>query len=248
MILFVFAYHKDSEFERYQFILDNWEKFLDMKTPFQFLFVKSLDRDLQTHFKHQFIERKDPPDLKKFQCIGQEWAMVAEYIENHIDCKCWFWWEHDVLPVKKDCFDFFMRKWTPSCLIMGYRVKDNKWGMRKKINGVALYGRNYWSFIKPCFNLIGTADTRKAFGRKERGLYVEINKWYALKQHEEALFLTPALRLVHGVHDDSLINQVLTGIGPYPVVSNLHRKIRSTLKVLHHKYKRSGYVKHRPEH
>lgn len=133
MILFVFAYHKDSEFERYQFILDNWEKFLDMKTPFQFLFVKSIDRDLQTHFKHQFIERKDPPDLKKFQCIGQEWAMVAEYIESHIDCKCWFWWEHDVLPVKKDCFDFFMRKWTPSCLIMGYRVRDNKWGMRKKL-------------------------------------------------------------------------------------------------------------------
>jgi hypothetical protein len=247
LILFVFAYHNDGEFNRFQFILDHWEQLLDMKIPFQFLFVKSIDRDLRTRFRHQFLERRDPPDLKKFQCIGQEWAMVAQYIESSVDCTHWFWWEQDVVPVQRDCFDFFIRKWTPSCRIMGYRVRDNKWGMKNRINGVALYARDYWSFIKPYFNLLGTSDTRKEFGRKDKGLYVEINDWYALLHHEGRLVLTPSLRLVHGVRDDQLMEQVLTGNGPVPVVTEQYRKLRNAWVVVKHKYRRSGYRRYRPE-
>ncbi len=247
MIAFVFAYHNDGEFNRFQFILDHWAKLLDIKMPFQFLFVKSIDRDLRTDFGHRFLEHRDPPDLKKFQCIGQEWAMVAEYIENSVDCKYWFWWEHDVVPVRRDCFDFFVQKWSPSCRIMGYRVRDNKWGMKNRINGVALYSRDYWSFIKPCFNLLGTSDTRREFNRKDKGQYVEINDWYALLHHEGRLFLTPSLRLVHGVQNDLLMKQVLTGKGPYPVVSERYRKIRNALTVFKHLCLRSGYRQYLPE-
>lgn len=244
MVLFVFAYHNDCEFDRFQYILDHWEQLVNMQRPFQFLFVKSIDRDLQTRFKHLFLEHKDPLDLKKFQCIGQEWAMVAEFIENTIDCTYWFWWEFDVLPVKKDCFDFFIQKWTPSCRIMGYRVRDNKWGMKHRINGVALYARDYWSYIKPYFNLVGTSDTRKAFHKEEK-VYVEINKWYSLVHHEEKLFLTPILRLVHGIRDDSLLTQVLTGAGPHPMVSHLYRRLRNTVTVVRHEWR--GYQDFPPE-
>lgn len=231
-ILFVFAYHNDREFDRFQFILDRWEHLVDMHHPFHFLFVNSIDRNLQTKFKHRFLQYEDPPDLKKFQRVAQEWAIVARFIENTIDCKCWLWWESDVLPVKKDCFNYLLQLWTPSCRIMGYRVRDNKWGMKHRINGVAFYARDYWSYIKPHFNLVGTFDTRKAFHKDESNLFVEINDWYVSLHHEEKIFLTPSIRLVHGVRDESLINQVLTGKGPYQRVSNLYRKIRNAFTVL----------------
>ncbi|HPX56457.1 MAG TPA: hypothetical protein PK425_07960 [Syntrophales bacterium] len=245
MILFVFAYHHDREVDRFQFILDHWAQLLNLEHPFQFLFVKSTDRDLRTPFKHLLLEHKDPLNLKRSQCVSQEWAMVAQLIENTVECDYWFWWEYDVLPVKKDCFDFFIRKWTPSCRIMGYRVRDNKWGMKHRINGVALYARDYWSYIKSYFNLLGTFDTRKAFHNDENDLFVETNDWYSLVHHEERLFLTPSLRLVHGIRDDSLIKQILTGTGPYPMVSELNRKIRNKLTVLKHEYR--GYKRYPPE-
>lgn len=245
MILFVFAYHNDREFDRFQFILDHWQDLVDMRFPFQFLFVKTIERDLQTRFKHRFFKYQDQLDLKKFQRIAQEWASVSMFIESNIDCKCWFWWEPDVLPVKKDCFDYLIQKWTPSCRIMGYRVRDNKWGMKHRMNGVAFYAKDYWSYIKPHFNLLGTFDARKAFHEDEKDVFVELNDWYALVPHEEKLLLTPNLRLVHGVRDDSLIRQVLTGTQTYPMVSDLHRRIRNSLKVLWLECR--GYKKFRPE-
>jgi hypothetical protein len=247
MILFVFAYYNNHEFDRFQFILDNWEHLVDMKSPFKFLFVKSIDRYLRTEFEHQYLEYKDPSCLKGSQRVAQKWAAVSQLIESAIDCKYWFWWESDALPVKRDCFEFFTQKWTPSCRIMGYRVRDNKWGMKHRINGVALYARDYWSYIKPHFNLAGSFDTRKAFHNKENDLFVEINDWYSLLHHEGKLLLTPNLRLVHGIHDDSLINQVLTGNGPYPIVSNQHRRIHNSLKVLWYECLGSGHLMYRPE-
>ena len=245
MILFVFAYHNDQECDRFQFILDHWNQLVDLGTPFRFLFVKSIDRELLTSFDYDQLDYQDPPDLKKFQRVAAEWAAVARFVENRLMCDQWLWWEPDVLPVQKDCFDFLLRKWTPSCRIMGYRVRDNKWGMRNCMNGVALYSRDYWSYIEPHFSLAGTFDTRKPFMDDERDLFVEINAWYALVHHERKLLLTPSLRLVHGIRDDSLIRQVLTGVGPYPMIGSLRRKIRNYLKVLH--LDRKGYHDCLPE-
>jgi hypothetical protein len=217
MLLFVIAYHTPAEFERFQFILDHWTELVDMQSPFSFLFVDSIGRKLNAAYEHRTLTYKDPPDLKHFQCVSREWAFVAKHIADEIDCEQWFWWEQDVLPVRKDCFDFFLRFWTGSCRIMGYHVKDNMWGMRHKINGAAFYARNYWRYVEPHFDLSGTFDTRTAFDAKtQAGAFVELNRWYGLCHHEGALRLTPSLRLVHGIKDDSLIRQVLCGESTYP--------------------------------
>lgn len=43
------------------------------------------------------------------------------------------------------------------------------------------------------------------------------------------------------------MKQVLTGKGPYPVVSERYRKIRNALTVFKHLCLRSGYRKYLPE-
>ena len=245
LILFVFAYHNDREYDRFQYILDHWDRLVDMQTPFRFLFVKSINRELRTAFSYDHLDHQDPPDLKKFQQVSSEWAMVARFIEGRMDCDQWFWWESDVLPVRKDCFDFLLKKWTRSCQIMGYRVKDNKWGMQNCMNGVAFYSRDYWSCVKPYYSLFGTFDTRRPFRDDEQELFVDISPWYALTHHEGKLLLTTSLRLVHGIRDDSLISQMLTGSGPYPVVSSLRRKIRNRFNLW--RLERRGYHNHPPE-
>jgi hypothetical protein len=237
MLLFVMPYHNDQELEFFQFIIDHLTDFVEINIPFEFLFIHSIDKRIRTDFEHTFFAHRDDPAMKKWQHIAAEWFDVANHISENIDCKCWFWWEHDVLPVKKDCFDFFMSMWTESCQVMGYRVKDRKWGMKHKINGAAFYGKQYADYIRPFFSLEGTFDTRKAFNRKsEKGIFVELNRWYSLIHHEGPLLLTPAIRMVHGVKNRSLANQVLKGEKYYPVVSRIHRLIRNRLKVFYLNY------------
>lgn len=222
-VLFVMAYHGDRELDRFQEILSRWDDLLEMRSPFRFLFVSALDRKPTTAFDHSFLHHEDPPDTKRWKCVALEWARVARHVEESVDCDAWFWWETDVLPVRRDAFDFFLSLWTERCKIAGYRVRDRKWGMKRRINGVALYARDYWSFVKPCFNLDGTFDTRRPYLDAERDRFVELNRWYALVHHEERLRLTPELRLVHGIRDRSLLEQVLGGARRYRVFPGWYR-------------------------
>lgn len=230
----VMAYHNQREFEAFQFILEHWSDLVEMRSPFKFLFVKSYHRDIQTGHEHSVLEYQDPPEMtKRCQLINRQWSVVARHIWQSVECKCWFWWEHDVLPVRKDCFEFFMQKWTNKCQIMGYRVKDKLFGMHKRINGVAFYARDYWRFMEPYFNLDTFFDRLRPFGRKDRRLFVELNKWYFLAHHEGPVVLTPRMRLVHGVKDHSLRDQIVNGTRNYPVHSDLRRTIRGRLKVVY---------------
>jgi hypothetical protein len=234
MLLFVMAYHNDKELETFQIILDNWEKLLEMKMRFKFLFVESVGRRISTHYDHVFLRYDDShlTETNSQMRVSLEWSLVARYIEKHIDCSYWFWWEPDVLPVRRDCFEKFMSLSHDRCQIMGYRVRDNLWGMRNKIGGVALYVKDYWSYMQPFFDLNGTFDTRRTFERKkDGGVFVELNKWYALVHHEGRLRLTPGLRLVHGIKNNSLLNQIIHGETNYPVVSDFRRAAMNKWKV-----------------
>lgn len=170
--------------------------------------------------------------MKPFQCVSRQWARVAEYVERNVDCRCWFWWEWDALPVRPDCFEFLLSLWGPQTQIMGYHVQDNKWGMRHCINGVAFYSRQYWSYIQSYFNFNGTFDSRKKFDpQTEEQQFVALNKWYALVHHEKRLRLTPSLRLVHGVKDTSLLDQVLGGRRRFRYLPDWYRTMRNRLRV-----------------
>jgi hypothetical protein len=240
------SYHNNDEFTKFQYILDNFSKLASIHEPFEFLFVHSIEKKVRTDFAHRFFAHKDDPSQKKWQHSGTEWFDVANYISQEVDCKCWFWWEPDVCPVRRDCFDFFMSMWKQDCQIMGYRVKDGKWGMKNKINGVAFYGRHFADYIRPYFNLEGTSDTRKAFHKKtEKGIFVELNRWYSLVHHEGPLLLTPDLRIVHGIKDNSLLKQIVTGQKTYPMASHIRRSIRNRLKILYFNY--IAYKKYPPE-
>jgi len=235
MMLFVMAYCNENEFTRFQFILDHWEQLVEMKSPFKFLFVTSIDKKLTTHYEHSFFNYKESPEIKNYeQQITLEWSKIAKYIADNIDCKYWFWWEWDVVPVKKDCFEFFIGFWTEQCQIMGYRAKDNMWGMRNKINGVAIYSKNYWKYIEPYFNLKGTFDTRKSFSKRtEKNVFVELNKWYCLRHHEGSLMLTPNIRIVHGIKDYSLLDQILGVANKYVMTSDFSRTIKNMQKIFY---------------
>ena len=237
VILFVMAYHNRMERERFQRILDHWHELVEMKSPFRFLFVDSLGEKLQTDFPHDVLEYKDLPLLKRFQRTAWKWAFVAQYVEENMDCTCWFWWEWDVLPVQKDCFEFFRQRWTGSCRVMGYHVKDNKWGMRHRINGVAFYARDYWSYFAPSFDAARTFDTCKRFDPKtDRNCFVELNRWYCLVQHEISssfpFALTPGLRLVHGIKNESLLEHMLGERKHFAVRSDTWRALRYRFKLL----------------
>lgn len=235
MLLFVMPYCNEYEREKFQLIVDNWDRIVEMRSPFRILFVKTIDTRVATGLEHSFLDYRDPDGLPDSWAlrVSTEWAQVARHIEDSVDCKYWFWWEHDALPVRQDCFEFFLRLWSGDrCRIMGYKVKDNECGMRNKINGVAIYSKHYWSYIKPYFNLNGGFDNNKVFCSKaEKDAFVELNKWYSLVQHEGRLLLTPNLRLVHGIKDHSLVNHVLGKGGAYPVVSDSYRAMRNALTV-----------------
>ena len=230
-LLFVMAYHNDREFDIFQEILSRWDDLVELSFPFRFLFVSALDRRLSTGFQHSFLNYEDPPDTKRWVCVALEWSRVARYIEESMDCDAWLWWESDVLPVRRDAFDLFLSMWTDGCKIAGYRVRDRKWGMKQCMNGVAFYARDYWSFLRPAFNLDGTFDTRRPFPDSERAQYIELNRWYALVHHEEKLRLTPEIRLVHGVRDRSLLEQILGGKQSYQVVPAWFRVVVNRLNV-----------------
>ncbi len=232
MLLFVMSYHTEKERTRFQSILDHWDDLVEMERPFQFLFIDSLGSPLRTSLPHHSIPYLDPAGLSRGELISAEWAYVARYISEQVDCDCWFWWEGDVLPVRKDCFEFFMKLWNPERLIMGYHIKDNRWQMRNMINGVAFYAKDFWSFLKPHFNPAITFDRQRAFTKKKDGeRFVELNRWYALCQHEGTLLLTPSLRLVHGIKDDSLLRQIVEGVETYPLQYDATRAVWCSLKV-----------------
>jgi hypothetical protein len=223
MLVIVMACHNRKELERFQLILDHWEHLVELNTSFQFLFVGSMGKQLRSRLPHRHLDYQDSPGLKRFQCVSHEWATVARFIEESVDCTCWFWWEWDVLPVRRDCFGFLLQRWTNHCRIMGYHVKDNTWGMRNKINGVAFYARDYWSFIQPVYNDTGTFDTRVTYDPDGSDCVV-LNPWYGLCHHEHPFVLTPALRLVHGIKNDTLFRQIVHGEKLYPVVSEPFRR------------------------
>ncbi|MBM3860948.1 MAG: hypothetical protein FJ395_15050 [Verrucomicrobia bacterium] len=233
MLLFVMPYHSAEERERFQLILERWNELVKMEMPFSFLYVGPSAGPISARFPHACLFHDDVKPLKRFQHIAQKWADVAEYVQHNVDCRCWFWWEPDVLPVKKDCFEFLLHFWGGQTEIMGYHVKDNKWGMKNCINGVAFYSKRYWSYIRPRFNLNGTFDTRKQFDPDtENDRFVALNKWYALVHHEKRLRLTPSLRLVHGIKDSSLLDQLLHGTRRFPCVPDLYRDTRNRLRLL----------------
>lgn len=232
MLLFVMAYHNEKEHETYQSILDHWDKLVEMKSPFKFLFVNSTGKKLNTTHEHTFLDHTDSPDTAKWKRVSAEWYKVARYISDNIECDYWFWWEHDVLPVKKDCFEFILSHRSENCQIMGYRVRDNLYGMRNRINGVAFYCRDYWKYIQEHFSLEGPFDTRRPFEPYiNGGIFVELNKWYSLILHEGLLMLTPDIRLVHGIKDNSLRDQIIKGICNYPEVTRFYRSARVWLRI-----------------
>jgi hypothetical protein len=236
-ILFVMAYHSRREFDQYRRILDHWEELVEMNSPFRILFVDSIGEKIRTHLPHDTIEYADPPGLRRHQCINLKWAFVARHVEEARDCALWFWWEADALPVRRDCFEFFKGLWRGSHRIMGYHVKDDMWGMRHRINGVAFYARDYWSYFQPSYDPAKTFDTCKRFDpRADRAHFAELNRWYGLVFHEKSsrrpFILSPGLRLVHGIKDESLLEHVLGRHRHFPVRSDAYRAVRNRYRWL----------------
>ena len=158
---------------------------------------------------------------------------VAQHINDSIDCDCWFWWEWDVLPIKKDCFAFLLQYWTEEAIIMGYHVQDYAYNMRHKINSVAFYDKHYWTFFHPYFerNPIPFDQVVK-FSSENSKLFVPLNKWFLLLHHEKDYILTPSIRLIHGVKDDRMLEQLLGKTVHYKTYSDLYRRFRYTLIIL----------------
>jgi hypothetical protein len=227
------SYHSSKELQRFQLILDHWTELVEMTMPFKFLFVDCIGERLQTSFEHRFLEYRDFEGRSKDLSITLEWAYDARYISENVDCDCWFWWETDVLPVRKDCFTFLMKHWNQERLIMGYHVRDNRWGMRNRINGSAFYSKHYWKAVEPRFNPEITFDRQMVYRKKkDKDRFLALNKWYALTHHEDRLLLTKNLRIVHGIKDESLIRQVLDGVEKYPAASDVTRAAWCMWKVV----------------
>lgn len=243
MLQFVMSYHDGPSAERFQLILDHWDDLVEMASPFHILFTGPTEYRLRTELPHSYFHYVEPPDEKKFRRVSRKWATIAQHVEENVECTCWFWWEPDVVPVKKDCFEFFLRLWGDQTRIMGFHVKDKMWGMYHCINGAAFYSKRYWSYLQPWFSFEATFDTRKPFNpRTERAEFVELNRWYALVHHEKRLRLTPAMRLVHGIKDTTLLEQLLEGNRNYPVVPGWYRALHYQERVfrLHLNPKRIG--------
>ncbi|HYC55940.1 MAG TPA: hypothetical protein VEL28_13480 [Candidatus Binatia bacterium] len=226
-LLLVMAYHSRRELDRFQRILDHWDELVEMRTPFTLLLVRTIDEELRTDLPRIDLRRSEDASRPSLELVAEEFLEICRYVEDNLECRCWFWWEHDVLPVRKDCFDFFLRRWRAGTSIMGYRVRDRLWNMKNRINGVAFYSRTYWSHLKPHIRPSQAFDTWRTYTRRADGRsFVELNRWYALVHHEKHLYLTPSLRLVHGISDDTLFEDLVGGTRHHRRVSRPYRALR----------------------
>ena len=236
-LLIVFSYHDQKEFVRIQRILDSLEQLLDLRFFFEILFSTTTSLTPQTCYPFNVLRHVDPPGEKTRRHIEMavtfEWMAVARYVQTCSDCDCWFWWEWDVLPVRRDCFMFFMSMWSEETLIMGFHVLDAQYNMKHRINSVAFYSRNYWSFFQPHFEQNPLPfDQVVKFDKKQTKHFIPLNRWFSLIHHERKLLLTLSIRIVHGVKDESLLEQVLGQKTHFETYSDFIRKLRYRIIVL----------------
>ena len=226
-VILVLTYHTTKEFNQFQEILDSWDELLDISFNYEILFSTTIDPVPRTTIPFKVLRHVDPPGDFRAR-VSHEWAFVAQHIERYVECACWFWWEADVLPVRPDCFTFFLQLWTPETQIMGYYVRDWRWNMHHKMNGVAFYSKHYWSFISADFagSQLSFDQIRAFSPGKDQHIFVALNRWYVMLSHDSGLVLTPDLRLVHGIKDRTLLEQIRGGRVVYPRGSQAYRTLR----------------------
>ncbi len=137
------------------------------------------------------------------------------------------------MPVKRDCFNFLLRQWRADLNIMGYRMRHYVFSRPAYhhdniVNGAAFYAKKFWSFIK------SKQDTEVVFDNwttyeDGNAQCVDLNEWYLCLFNEYQLDITPSIRLVHGIKDDSLLDRVLRPAGNLITVSDTFRAITTHL-------------------
>ncbi len=206
------AVHSEFELACFQRILDSWSELIDAPFEFSLLFSTTLGKVPVTKFPHQTIAWVDRPGLSSQANVSLEWARVARFIRDNLECDCWFWWEWDVYPVRRDCFSFFLEKWTPSTQIMGYRHKDRFYAMKGKVNGASFYSRDFISHLDAELISQGTNfDVVRTYSEEEvaRGVAIPLNDWYCMTQTEGKTVISPETRLVHGEKSADFWDKVL---------------------------------------
>ena len=215
-ILFVFFYHNDEEFFRYQLILNNWKKLTKSNLSFKFLFVTTMkDKFLKTDFQHEYLELSEPKPLVYPKNVSLIWIIVCKHISDNIDCKYWFWWEHDMCPIKRDWLDFFDSKWKNNITkIMGSFVTDAVDPSITYINGGSFYDKDYWKFIhedylkyKDHFQNNRGFDAIKFYKRDDKNIVI-LNDWYNMIT-SDGFFIIKGKKFIHGIKNDTLIQLVL---------------------------------------
>ena len=207
-LLIVMTIHNEEEFIIFQLILDNWEKLVDHKN-IRILFSTSIGKVPETKITHKTIFYKDGADDNFRKLVSIEWMFLAAHIEENEDCDLWFWWESDVVPIQKDCFSFFLSKWTEKTKVMGYRVHDYRHGMNGRFNGVAFYSKSLYSLVQPrSVNNKGNFDHLLQFSGDGVDS-IELNIWYLLTHHDGNYLIPKNIKLVHGRRGYDYIKELI---------------------------------------
>jgi len=233
-LVFVLPIHTEAELDQFQRILDAWEQLVCADFSFSILFTTTLPRVPRTSLPHEVHTWVDDPSLGTQTNVSLEWASVARHIRDRLDCLCWFWWEADVVPLRPDCFSFFLDRWEPGTKAMGYWVQDNLWNMRHRINGVGFYSRDFLdtvdaSLIRPGLNF----DHLRAYSPADvqRGTLIPLNDAYCLTHHEGRVNLSAQTRLMHGGLSREVLSELLSGTLAARLVSERERRYLANAKI-----------------
>lgn len=226
-LIFVMAIHTEAELRFFQRVLDSWDRLLETKFSFSILISTTLEQVPRTSLPHRVLRWTDDPALGTQTNVSLEWAAVAKLIRDELDCTCWFWWEWDAVPLRRDCFSHCLDQWTSGTQAMGYWVRDNLFNMRGRINGVAFYAREYLDSVDAREIAPGkNFDHLRAWtdAEVESGALVPLNEVYCLHHHEMRMNLSAETRLLHGQPGEETLNEVLGGTLQARFVSEAKRR------------------------
>jgi hypothetical protein len=165
-------------------------------------------------FQHQYLNLEEPKDLEYPKSISLIWLLVCRYIQENIDCKYWFWWEHDMCPISNDWLDYFDALWNKKTKIMGSFVTDSVNPEITYINGGAFYAKDYWNYIhndylkyRDYFRNNRGFDAIKLYKKDDPAIVILNDKYNMITS--DGFFKVKGKKFIHGVKNDVLIKLVL---------------------------------------